>query len=172
MARLQELADRMEILDCLQRYARGIDRQDRDLLRSAYHDDAIDDHAGFVGNVDDFIDWALSYHSTQTRYQHYLMNHTVELARDEAHTETYYLFIGTDRDREKPLTITGGRYVDRFERRENRWAIAARVCLVEWSTYGPSAMTPEIIEFLAPLQTIAHDISDASYDRPLAIKRM
>ena len=42
--RLQELCDGAEILDCLQRYARGIDRLDRELLRSAYHDGAIDDH--------------------------------------------------------------------------------------------------------------------------------
>ena len=47
------------------------------LLRSAYHDGAVDDHVGFVGEVDEFIDWAFAYHSTQTRYQHYLLNHTV-----------------------------------------------------------------------------------------------
>ena len=32
-SRLQELCDRAEILDCLQRYARGIDRLDRELVR-------------------------------------------------------------------------------------------------------------------------------------------
>jgi hypothetical protein len=60
------LTDRAEIYDCMQRDARGIDRQDRALLRSAYHDGAVDDHLGFVGVVDDFIDSALAYHSTQT----------------------------------------------------------------------------------------------------------
>ena len=43
--KLQELCDRAEILDCMHRYARGMDRLDRTLLRSAYHDGAIDDHA-------------------------------------------------------------------------------------------------------------------------------
>jgi hypothetical protein len=38
-ARMQELADHADVLDCMQRYARGMDRRDRELLRSAYHRD-------------------------------------------------------------------------------------------------------------------------------------
>jgi hypothetical protein len=79
--------------------------------------------------VDDFIGWAFAYHASQTRHQHYLMNHTVDIDGDEAHSETYYMFVGTDRDADKPLIVSGGRYVDRLARREDRWAIAARVCL-------------------------------------------
>ena len=170
-AKAAELADRADILDCMYRYARGMDRLDRELLRSAYHDGAIDDHVGFVGPVDDFIDWAFSYHASQTRHQHYLMNHTVELDGDEAHAETYYLFVGTERDPAKPLTITGGRYVDRLARRGARWGIVARVCLVEWQTESTSLLTPEAIEFLAPIQTVARDRTDTSYDRPLVATR-
>lgn len=48
LARIKELSDRAEIHDCMQRYARGIDRKDRALLRSAYHDGAVDDHVGFI----------------------------------------------------------------------------------------------------------------------------
>lgn len=54
--RVARLEARAGILDCVQRYARGMDRRDRALLRSAYHDDAVDDHVGFVGPVEDFID--------------------------------------------------------------------------------------------------------------------
>ena len=139
------LTDRSEIWDCMQRYARGIDRQDRALLRSAYHDGAVDDHVGFVGVVDDFIDWALAYHSTQTRYQHYLLNHTVDIDGDEAHAETYYLFVGTDRAPANHMTISGGRYVDRLERRDGRWAIVDRVCLVEFMNESQSLLTDEAI---------------------------
>ncbi|MDT5350727.1 MAG: hypothetical protein QOH91_4014 [Mycobacterium sp.] len=48
---VQRLTDRAEIYDRMRRYARGIDRQDRALLRFAYHDGAVDDHVGFVGVV-------------------------------------------------------------------------------------------------------------------------
>jgi hypothetical protein len=89
--RLAELADRTDILDCMHRYTRGMDRLDRDLVRSAYHDDAVDDHIGFSGPVEAFLDWAFEYHSGQVRHQHYITNHTVELDGDQAHAETYFL---------------------------------------------------------------------------------
>jgi SnoaL-like protein len=170
-AKLRELADRAEILDCMHRYARGMDRFDRELVRSAYHEDAIDDHAMFVGHVDDFLDWAFAYHDAQTRHQHYLTNHTVELDGDDAHTETYYVFVGTDRDPDVPLRIVGGRYVDRLERRDGLWAIAARVCLVEWQTEASSGLSPAALDFLAGVGTVARDRTDASYDRPLVVQR-
>ena len=171
-ARFQELCDRADILDCMYRCARGMDRMDRELLRSAYHDDADDDHVGFVGLVDDFIDWAFAYHATQTRHQHYLMNHTVDIAGDEAHSKTYYVFVGTDRDPDKPLIISGGRYVDRLARRDGRWAIVAQVCLVEWQSESTSLLPLDAIAFLDSVQTVSRDSRDNSYDRPLNITRV
>ena len=53
--RVARLEDREEIRECMMRYARGMDRRDREVLRSAYHDGAVDDHVGFIGEVDDFI---------------------------------------------------------------------------------------------------------------------
>jgi hypothetical protein len=168
---VRALNDRAEILDGLARYARGMDRFDRALARSAYHDDAVDDHIGFVGPVDDFLDWAFEYHRGQVRHQHYLTNHSVELDGDDAHAETYYLFIGTDRDEAAPLTITGGRYIDHFQRRAGRWAIAARLCLVEWQTESASLLNAAAYDFVALHGTIARDATDASYERPLVLRQ-
>jgi hypothetical protein len=81
------------------------------------------------------------------------------------------MFVGTDRDPDKPLTIAGGRYVDRLELRKGRWGIVTRVCLVEWQSESVSLLTPAAIEFLAPIQTVARDRTDASYDRPLVLRR-
>ncbi|TAM70898.1 MAG: nuclear transport factor 2 family protein [Mycobacterium sp.] len=169
---VRRLADRADIHDCMQRYARGIDRQDRALLRSAYHAGAIDDHVGFVGEVDDFIDWALAYHGSQTRYQHYLLNYTADIDGDEAHAETYYLFVGTDREPANHMTISGGRYVDRLERRDGRWAIVDRVCLVEFINESQSLLTEEAIATVPGTRTPRHDATDASYDRPLGASRV
>jgi hypothetical protein len=169
--RVTRLESRAEIFDCVQRYARGMDRRDRALLRSAYHDDAVDDHVGFVGPVEDFIDWAFSYHSTQTRYQHYLLNHTAEVNGDEAHAETYYLFVGTDREPANHITLSGGRYIDRMERRGGRWAIVDRVCVVEWNAESTNQITEEIVAMLPGVKVAAHDRSDPSYLRPLMAER-
>lgn len=170
LARLRALADRAEILDCLTRYCRGMDRLDRDLARSAYHDGAVDDHVAFAGPVDDFLDWAFAYHRTQARHQHYITNHTVDIDGDVAHGETYYLFVGTEGDEAAPLTITGGRYLDRLERRSGRWAIAARLCLVEWKTEAPTLLVGPALDFIALSGTIARDGTDSSYARPLAVR--
>jgi hypothetical protein len=163
---LQELSDRIEILDCMQRYARGMDRLDRALARSAYHDDAVDDHLGFSGPVEGFLDWAFQYHASQVRHQHYLGNHFVEIDGDVAHAETYYTFVGTDLVPDSPLTMVGGRYVDRLERRDGRWAIVVRRCLVEWAT-NPTSLLP--VEDLGLGGTVARDRSDVSYERPLRL---
>jgi hypothetical protein len=168
---VKRLTDRAEIYDCVQRYARGIDRQDRALLRSAYHDGAVDDHVGFVGAVDDFIDWALADHSTQSRYQHYLLNHTVDIDGDEAHAETYYLFIGIDREPANHMTISGGRYVDRLERRDGL-AIVDRICVVEFINESQSLLTDEAIAAVPGMRTPRHGPTDPSYDRPLAASRV
>jgi SnoaL-like domain len=47
-AKVRELTDRAEIHECMMRYARGMDRRDREVLRSAYHDGAFDDHVDVV----------------------------------------------------------------------------------------------------------------------------
>ncbi|ADP80866.1 nuclear transport factor 2 family protein [Pseudofrankia inefficax] len=166
--RLLRLADRADIIDCLARYARGMDRLDRDLARSAYHDDAIDDHAGFVGPVDAFLDWSFAYHRQQFRHQHYVTNHHIELAGDEAHVETYYLFVATERDPDEPLKVYGGRYVDRFERRDGRWAIAGRVCLPEWRA-ETTVFHPDLGGAVPLVNVISEDRTDTSYLRPLVV---
>jgi hypothetical protein len=173
---VRRLTDRADILDCLHRYTRGMDRHDQDLVRSAYHDDAIDEHGGFVGPIEAFIEWAMQYHSSQIRHQHIIANVSYDFdddaGGDTAHTEAYYLFVGVEADEEAPLTVVGGRYVDRFERRAGRWAIAARVTIVDYRTSVPSGLPVEAVAWLEALGIrTAQDRSDSSYQRPLVIER-
>jgi len=163
---VHELADRAAILDCMHRYTRGIDRLDRALVRSAYHDDAVDDHLGYSGPVEGFLDWAFEYHSGQARHQHYITNHSVDLDGDTAHAETYFMVVMTERQPDAPLTVFGGRYVDRLERRDGRWAIVVRRCLPEWAT-NPASLFPPDGNSIGG--TVARDRTDASYQRPLAV---
>ena len=50
LARFEYLLDRQDILDCVTRISRAIDRFDRDLFLSGYHPDAVIDAGGFVGD--------------------------------------------------------------------------------------------------------------------------
>lgn len=164
---LRQLIDRQQIHDCLMRYCRGVDRFDRELLLSVYHPDAIDDHGVFVGDREAFADWAFDYHRThQIATHHMVFNHTLDLQGDTAHSEVHWLFFGENRA--KPDTLAFGRYVDRFERRDGRWAIAARVCVSEAVNEIATAALPA--DYRAALMgngPSARDRSDRSYDRPL-----
>jgi len=169
-AKVQGLVDRAEILECLNRYARGLDRHDRELVRSAYHDGAIDVHGSLAFEVEDFIDWALAYHDAQLHHQHYITNLTIEVHGDVAHSESYYLFVARYPDRNTPLTVAGGRYVDRLERKGGRWAISTRVCTAEWRAAPESKLPDRGRPLIAPQVCVSHDQSDVSYVRPLEVE--
>ncbi len=163
---IQELQDREAIRDCLATYCRGVDRLDREALLSVYHDDAIDDHGDYVGPASGFVDWAMNYHtSNQIRTQHALTNHLCELDGDVAHTETYWTYRALNRDEPKYICASG-RYIDRFERRDGRWAIAVRVCVMD--------VPDPVMDAAGPFgdgqfQTTVRDSSDPSYKRPLTV---
>jgi len=164
---VRELADRQAIMDCLLRYTRGVDRHDRELMLSAYHPDAWDDHGVASGSAADFVDWAIGWHGeNQTRHQHIISNHSVELDGDTAHSETYYTFWGINR--EGPPTLAFGRYIDRFEKRNGKWGIAHRVCINEHLTEGQTPDVPQewrdAMESTGPNTRSREDIS---YRRPL-----
>lgn len=128
IAFVRDQKDRYEIYQCMLDYTRGIDRHERDRMVSAYHPDAYDEHGLKDGRAGEFVDWAISHHGDpKQRYQHYVTNHRVELDGDVAHAETYYLYLGSDSGTEGSLA--GGRYIDRLEKRDGRWAIAHRVCV-------------------------------------------
>ena len=168
---LAELSDRHEIWQVILRYARGIDRHDRALVRSCYHDDAIDDHGAIVGDPDAFIDWALGYHGAfNTLHHHGVSNHWCELDHDTAHCETYYTFIGANQA--APHTLAMGRYVDRLEKRGGEWRIADRVCVNELvCDLAETALPDDYARALASSGPGTRDAGDVSYMRPLRARR-
>ncbi len=178
-AAVRVLQDRQAIQDCLMTYSRAVDRLDRELLLSVYHADATDDHGVFVGSPEEFADWAIAMHTaTHLSHQHCIFNYTVDLQGDVAHTEAYYMFVGLNRTG-RPYTMTGGRYLDRFERRDGRWAIAARICVRDWTqlteipahldqaAMTAAPLTPEITALIRAGAQISRDRDDVSYQRPL-----
>jgi SnoaL-like domain len=171
LARMEGLLDRQDILDCLTRFSRGLDRFDRDIFLSAFHTDAVIAAGSFVGGPVTLYDWASDMHEQgQNATQHALLNHICEIDGDTAHTETYYLFAARNRDESN--WVAGGRYIDRLERRDGDWRIAMRTNSIEWSGILPTmplpfADVPDIHGNGAP----SRDGSDPSYQRPLVNKR-
>lgn len=166
---LTELKDRQEIMRCMTTYCRGVDRMDRELILSCYHPDAIDDHGAVVGDPEKFTDWVLEFVGKDISWSHYITNHSCDIDGDVAHTETY--FIGVTMRRTEPrLVMAGGRYIDRLERREGKWAIVARKVLKDWwGQPGDSALTGVSSDLTSRGTPPARDRSDPSYHRPLVV---
>src|SRR3979409_2503662 len=87
---LRALLDRQQIMDCMHRYTRGVDRVDEELIRSAFHPDAPDFHGPVNGGVDAFLGYWLPLQAAREVSQHYISNTTIDLDGDTAHVETYF----------------------------------------------------------------------------------
>jgi hypothetical protein len=116
-------------------YCRGVDRGDAALVASAYHRDGTDDHGSFKGLGVDFAEYVMSrlagrYHSTM----HTIGNVLVDFdGRDVAHVESHVCARQRREDeRGHVLETFGGRYIDRFERRDGEWKIAHRLVVHDW----------------------------------------
>lgn len=129
---LQALLDKDAIRDCLYRYARGIDRADEALLRSAYWPDAHDCHGAYRGSVDGFITQALPRLRAGGRGVHQISNVLIELHADLAAVESCFLALQTTAAAPALATFLCGRYLDRFERRGSEWRIADRTVVYDW----------------------------------------
>lgn len=130
---LRRLADEAAIRDAVHRYCRGVDRADAELTRSAYHPDATDDHGRYKGSAHDFAEYVNAAHATRwSSTMHVIANHLARIEGDVADAETYVIAY-LRRLEDGSVDVVGGRYLDRFERRQGEWRIAERTYLCEWS---------------------------------------
>jgi hypothetical protein len=171
LKKLDALLDKADIMECLTRFSRGMDRFDRDLYLSAFHADAEMAAGPYVGDVAGCYDWAVPMHDAgQIVTHHSLLNNTTEIDGDTAHSETYYLFVGRNRD--ESLWMAGGRYIDRFERRAGEWKIALRTNVIEWGCLPPPLPLPfGDVPDIALNGVSSRSKDDPSYQRPLINRR-
>jgi hypothetical protein len=132
--KVTELSAHDQIRQVAARYARGVDRLDGELMKSAYWPDATDDHGVFVGNAMDFCDRVVTTHRRFTSTMHCVMNHAIEVD-DEAgtgHGEIYNVtYVFREEDGREIAETWWGRYLDTYECRAGEWRIKARVCVHE-----------------------------------------
>jgi len=156
------LKDRAEILDCMNRYTRGADRLDRELMLSAYHPDATDDRGAFTGNPEQRVQWLFDYLSSVDHATHHITNFTLDIDGDVCHAESYVLTTLIARG-SSDVTIGTARYIDRLERRNGEWRIAHREAPMDFVFTVPTHENhPDVLKG-------SRDRSDRSYARPLAL---
>jgi ketosteroid isomerase-like protein len=131
---LQVFLDKQEIHEVIMRYCRAIDRCDEEMLRTVYHSDGWDDHGAFKGKASDFIPAVMNMLQQQMLCtMHNICNELIEVDGDTAYSESYFIaYHRLMKDGAEHDWVLGGRYVDRFERRDGAWKIAHRVVAYEW----------------------------------------
>ena len=136
---LEEVVAQQAISELGCRYARGVDRGDPKIIRSAFHDDAAIVSGAFNGPAVEFataIGGLLD--ETSTRVAHTVTNHWIDIDGDNAVGESYVVaFQGTKGDSPQDV-MTGGRYIDRYERRNGEWKISHRTFVMDWTTSADS----------------------------------
>jgi hypothetical protein len=129
------LSDHDAIRQVAARYARGVDRLDGDLMKSAYWPEATDDHGVFVGNAMAFCDRVIDSHQRFTGTMHCVMNHAIEVngstASGEIYNDTYVFRTDNGVDH---IDTWFGRYLDQYENRNGEWRIIERICVHENTT--------------------------------------
>jgi len=132
--------DKMQIAEVVLRYCRGVDRLDFALVRSCYHDGAVDHHTGFSGDVDKYVAWIEEGLSRFAGTMHLVGNQLVEVDGDRARSETYgnAHHWGEPPDDPARNFVSGFRYVDDMERRDGEWRISERWAVREWTRSIPA----------------------------------
>jgi ketosteroid isomerase-like protein len=136
---LQEMIDEFELRKLVHAYCRAVDRGDLAQVRSCYHDDAVDAHGGFTGSAgstaDDFVAQLAATRPYIRSMQHHITTVNFAISGHAAEGEVYtiatHTLAGRDRDVD---VVVGGRYLDKYEKRDDAWKLVVRTIVTDWAT--------------------------------------
>ena len=152
------VADRQAITDQIYRYCRAMDRIDHQLGYSIWHDDGTADYApNYQGTGHGFIDHVCAQHAGLQQHSHQMSNIIIELDGDKAASESYVTAtLRIDRGGKLMQMNVISRYVDRWSKRDGRWALDHRQAVMEMDEMRE--VTP-----MKHHDTARRDRSDPSY---------
>lgn len=141
MGSLEEALAKQALHDLIVTYARGVDRGDEATLATVFHRDAEVVTGVIDGKGPDFArEIVAMVRGSLKSCFHSVANEYFEVSGDTAAGETYVVAHMLTLGETPQETLTGGRYLDRFERRDGRWRIARRTFVHDWSMTQPATM--------------------------------
>ena len=173
-AQITEAVAKLAITDLLHRYARGLDRMDRAMTLSCWHEGGTDDHAPlFSGTAAGFVEWLWPVHAAMEVTRHVITNVMIEVDGDRAGSESYWtVTLRVPHEAQRYDIVGQGRYLDTWEQIDGVWAIRHRQSIADWGRIEPvglvagAAGAPVLIKPNnpeAPPPVWARDPSDHSY---------
>jgi SnoaL-like domain len=130
-------------------YCRGVDRGDKDLLASVFWEDSTVISGVVNASGPGFADGIVDYVTANLEYCfHSIANEWIEVTGGHAVGEHYILahMCAGGQD-----VMTGGRYIDSYERRDGVWKIKSRTFVADWNTTHPKSL--ELDGMYEPLKT-------------------
>ena len=137
------IADEWALRRLVYLYARGMDRNEPDVLRDIFTEDAIIESAVAVQTgIDEILGVPAMLAKMFASTMHTVHNQTVEIGEEGAHGETYGVAyqLKKPRDGKQERLDWGIRYQDKFVRAGSQWRFARRRLIVEWTQTVPVEM--------------------------------
>jgi hypothetical protein len=144
---LDQACARFEILDRIHLYCHAIDRRRWDLMVDVFHADATYQFFSILGGWRTFVDEAKALIDPMVQTHHQVGNTIVRFDGGSAYCETYlraYHVVDESYPSGTFLSLAGGgavwvggRYIDRFTKIDDRWRIAHRHGVVDWTRREP-----------------------------------
>ena len=133
--KLKTIIARDEIYQLVCTYMRGQDRLDAATHRSVFWDDAYLDYGFYLGGPDGFVEFAQTALKKYSSCHHMIGQVQIEVEGDQAYGEVYYQAFhrGEDETGQAIDRVIAGRYIDRYECRDEVWKIAYRTELSDWA---------------------------------------
>jgi len=150
----EELSARFDIQERLHDYVRAMDRIDRELGKTVWHEDGTTDYGptSYHGTGWGFVDWVSDFHEGLVSTAHHLGSMSLRIGGDRAISETY---VGVVMHSVDDCINASGRYLDQWEKRGGLWKIVHRRTVIDMFETRPLGVA------LDPQG--ARDRSDPSY---------
>ena len=136
---LADLAAEAGIRRALYRYCRGVDRGDADMIASAYHENADENHGAFHGTGREFAEHLVPLMDKAPENSgHHITNVLIDRTGDEANVESYFIAFHAQDDGGRAFVT--GRYLDRFACRNGAWKIVRREVVIDSDSPATKSM--------------------------------
>ncbi len=120
-------------------YCRAADRADDGLMRGLWHEGAKVSSGEYSGGFGGFCDYWAGVRDRFERIAHLIGNDYYEIAGDRAVGETQVARIEVlPRKTGTVDRMIGGRFLDRFERRDGVWKLSGRAFVLDWNVNRPT----------------------------------
>lgn len=135
----QKLIDRQDIIECIYRYCRSVDRLDLELGYSIWNTGSVADYGEFYqGDGPGVIDLICKQHQNLLMHTHQMSNILLEIDGDTAASESYVTAtLRLEKDNQPMQMTVWSRYVDTWSKVDGRWGLDKRIAIRDLDEIRP-----------------------------------